>query len=103
MEPLFPHPRRVVTGHDEHGNAIYVDDKPIPTEATKLNANFAVLYETHEFPANLDEWKDPILERTKSLANDDGIVLRVVDFHANTKTVCPSFIRRRPSTSIVYG
>ncbi|OKL61207.1 hypothetical protein UA08_03404 [Talaromyces atroroseus] len=86
MAPMFPHPRRIVTGHDEQGNAVFVDDKAIPTVPTSFDCDFAVLYETHEFPANLDEWKDPTLERTKSLANEDGVVLRVVDFKPHTKT-----------------
>lgn len=91
MAPMFPNPRRVVTGHDDKGNAICVDDKAIPMVPTPFDCDFAVLYETHEFPATLDEWKDPILESTKSLANEDGVVLRVVDFPANTKTVCGLF------------
>jgi hypothetical protein len=92
MAPMFPNPRRIVTGHDSEGNAVFVDDKPIPTVPTPFDCDFAVLYETHEFPAGLDEWKDPILEPTKSLANEDGVVLRVVDFKPNVKTVCLFFV-----------
>lgn len=86
-QPLFPHPRRVVTGHDEHGNSIFVADSQVPCVPTPANCNFAVLYETHEFPASNDGWVDPIVNRTKSLANPNGLVLRVVDFKPNTKTV----------------
>ncbi|KAL1966268.1 hypothetical protein VTN77DRAFT_4621 [Rasamsonia byssochlamydoides] len=86
-QPLFPHPRRVVTGHDADRNAIFVADSQIPCVPTPANCNFAVLWETHRFPASNDGWEDPILQKTKSLANPNGIVLRVVDFKPNTKTV----------------
>lgn len=84
---MFPDPRRIVTGHNESGKSIVVADSTITCEPTPLKCNFAVLYETHEFPASLDTWEDPILARTQSLANDKGVVLRVVDFPANTETV----------------
>jgi hypothetical protein len=84
---FFPHPRRVVTGHDDNGKAIFVDDKQIPCEPVPANCNFAVLYETHGFPVSNDGWQDPIANRTESLSNKDGIVLRCVDFKPNTKTV----------------
>ncbi|KAF2500454.1 hypothetical protein BU16DRAFT_578406 [Lophium mytilinum] len=84
---LLPDPRRIVTGHNAAGRAIVVADSTVPCEPTTIDCNFAVLYETHEFPASLDTWEDPITARTKSLANDKGVVLRVVDFPANTKTI----------------
>ncbi|KAK4939290.1 hypothetical protein LTR10_020379 [Elasticomyces elasticus] len=87
MAQMFPDPRRIVTGHSAEGKAIVVADTPIPCEPVSAKANFAVLYETHDFPANLDEWVDPINTRTKDLANDQGIVLRVVDIPANTETM----------------
>ncbi|KAF2789504.1 hypothetical protein K505DRAFT_328187 [Melanomma pulvis-pyrius CBS 109.77] len=84
---LFPDPRRIVTGHNDSGRSIVVADGTIPCEPTPLNCNFAVLYETQAFPASNDGWDDPVQARTKSLANDKGVVLRVVDFPANTKTL----------------
>lgn len=84
---MFPDPRRIVTGHNDSGKSIVVADGTIPCEPTPVKCNFAVLYETHQFPASLDTWEDPILARTKSLANDKGVILRVVDFPANTETV----------------
>ncbi|GJN83988.1 hypothetical protein PLIIFM63780_007539 [Purpureocillium lilacinum] len=82
----LPDPRRIVTGHDEAGNAIFVADSAIPMAPTPVECDFAVLYETHQFPASNDTWEDPMLTRTKSLANEKGIVLRCVDFRPNTKT-----------------
>ncbi|KAJ6440656.1 Chondroitinase-AC [Purpureocillium lavendulum] len=83
----LPDPRRIVTGHDEAGNAVFVADCEVPMAPTPVECDFAVLYETHQFPASNDVWEDPILMRTKSLANDKGIVLRCVDFRPNTKTL----------------
>lgn len=84
---MFPHPRRIVTGHNPDGAAIVVDDREIPCVPTAINANFAVLYETHQFPESNDKWIDPIETRTADLSNNKGIVLRVVDIPPNTRTV----------------
>ncbi|KAH6959458.1 cupin domain-containing protein [Fusarium avenaceum] len=84
---LYPHPRRVVTGHDENGHAVFVADNRVPCLPMAVDCNFAVLYETHEFPVTNDGWEDPILKKTESLANHTGIVLRCVDFKPNTKTM----------------
>ena len=84
---LLPDPRRIVTGHNEAGKAIVVADGTVPCEPTAVKCNFAVLYETHQFPASLGEWNDPITDRTKNLSNDKGVVLRVVDFPPKTETV----------------
>jgi hypothetical protein len=96
---LFPDPRRIVTGHDDKGRSIVVADSTIPCEPTPVKCNFAVLYETHKFPASNNEWVDPTTTRTADLSNKDGVVLRVVDFPPNTATVsipsgyiCSSFI-----------
>lgn len=85
---LFPDPRRIVTGHDDKGRSIVVADGTIPCEPTPAKCNFAVLYETHKFPASNNEWVDPITARTTDLSNKNGVVLRVVDFPPNTATVC---------------
>ena len=85
---LLPDPRRIVTGHDENGRSIVVEDSIVPCEPTPIDCNFAVLFETHQFPASNNEWIDPIKNRTKSLANEKGVVLRVVDFPPKTETVC---------------
>ncbi|KAM3482498.1 hypothetical protein MY5147_000132 [Beauveria neobassiana] len=78
-----PYPRRVVTGHDNANKAIFVEDSVVKAVPVADTINFAVLYETHEFPADNGEWKDPVKNRTESLANKDGVVLRVVDFKPN--------------------
>ncbi|KAM3523589.1 hypothetical protein NHJ13051_005022 [Beauveria bassiana] len=80
MVAELPHPRRVVTGHDIASKAIFVEDSVVKAVPVADTINFAVLYETHEFPADNGEWKDPVKNRTESLANKDGVVLRVL-FH----------------------
>lgn len=79
MSKMFPDPRRIVTGHNSEGKAVVVADSTVPCEPTNTGANFAVLYETFQFPASNDEWVDPIDVRTKDLANSQGVLLRVVD------------------------
>ncbi|KIX07965.1 uncharacterized protein Z518_02619 [Rhinocladiella mackenziei CBS 650.93] len=84
---MFPDPRRIVTGHDEQGNSIILKDSQIPCVPTGVKANFAVLWETSQFPASNNGSADPIDHKTQSLANDKGVVLRVVDIPANTVTM----------------
>lgn len=88
MTQMFPHPRRIVTGHDDKGNSIVLKDSEIPCVPTGFDANFAVLWETSKFPASNSEtdW-DPANIVTQSLGNDKGLVLRIVDFKPNTVTV----------------
>ncbi|KAL7942525.1 hypothetical protein V8C42DRAFT_331254 [Trichoderma barbatum] len=93
MSAMFPDPRRIVTGHNSEGRAIVVADSTIPCQPTPIGANFAVLYETHEFPVSNDEWIDPTKVRTKDLSNDKGIVLRVVDIPANVEKAGMMFHR----------
>ncbi|OPB47067.1 hypothetical protein A0O28_0071910 [Trichoderma guizhouense] len=85
MTSWFPDPRRIVTGHNSEGKAIVVADGTIPCQPTPIGANFAVLFETHEFPVSNDGWEDPTKVRTTDLANKQGIVLRVVDIPPNVE------------------
>lgn len=84
---MFEDPRRIVTGHNQEGKSIVVADGPVRCETIKDGAGFAVLYETHEFPVSNEGWEDPILHRTKNLANSQGVVLRVVDIPAGAVSV----------------
>jgi len=84
--PMLPEPRRIVTGHNDQGQAIVIKDSRIPCEPTGFNADFAVLWETDKFPTSNDGDEDPVAKKTLNLANKDGIVLRVVDFPPNAPT-----------------
>ncbi|EXJ75710.1 uncharacterized protein A1O5_00217 [Cladophialophora psammophila CBS 110553] len=83
----LPHPRRIVTGHDEEGKAIFLADSRIPLEATKLGASLGVLWETKQFPADNSGTEDPVMARTTDLANKNGVILRVVDVEPGTTQV----------------
>lgn len=84
---MFPDPRRIVTGHNTEGKAVVVADSTIQCVPTPVKCNFAVLYETHQFPDSLDEWVDPAKDATLDLSNSKGVVLRVVDIAPKTETV----------------
>ncbi|OAG43069.1 hypothetical protein AYO21_02688 [Fonsecaea monophora] len=83
LTPL-PHPRRIVTGHDDQGKAIFLADSRIPLEVTKLGASLGVLWETKKVPADNSGKDDPATSRTTDLANKSGVVLRVVDIEPGT-------------------
>ncbi|KAH8821341.1 hypothetical protein F5884DRAFT_767482 [Xylogone sp. PMI_703] len=82
---LFPNPRRIVTGHNAKGEAIVLKDSTIPCVPTPYGANFAVLWQTTQFPVSNDGDDDPIDVRTTDLSNKNGIILRVVDIPAHTE------------------
>lgn len=90
---LFPHPRRIVTGHRPDGTATVLSDTVIPCDRKPTGSNYAVLWETASVPADCSgdgpngEFFDPIVGGTKSLANDEGVILRVVDFPPGQKGV----------------
>lgn len=88
-EMTFPDPRRIVTGHNDKGEAIVVADSEIESVPILGGiCSFAVLWETHNFPTtDNNEFDDPVKKTTESLSNENGVVLRVVDFPAKTKTV----------------
>jgi hypothetical protein len=103
MTSWFPDPRRIVTGHNSEGRAVVVADGPIPCVPTPTGANFAVLYETHQFPASNDEWVDPTKTRTTDLSNNKGIILRVVDIPPKVETVTVFFISDPRARAELYG
>ena len=89
----FPDPRRIITGHNDKGEAIVVADSTIKPSPILGICKFAVLWETHGVPTTANNtFEDPALKTTESLSNDDGVVLRVVDFPARTKNVSGDLI-----------
>ncbi|OCL11212.1 hypothetical protein AOQ84DRAFT_314229 [Glonium stellatum] len=83
---FFPDPRRIVTGHDDNGNSIILKDSRIPCEMTGMSVPWAVLWETDKFPADNNGSDDPTDKQTQSLANKNGVVLRVVDIPPRTNS-----------------
>jgi hypothetical protein len=89
---MFPDPRRIVTGHNEKGEAVVLKDSRVSCLPTPYSASFAVLWETTEFPASNQGDYDPITVRTTDLSNKNGIILRVVDIPPHTAKVrCNSY------------
>jgi hypothetical protein len=84
----LPHPRRIVTGHNDLGKAVFYSDNSVPLEKTPLGASLGVLWETNQFPVdNSGSEFDPSTTRTRDLSNKDGVILRVVDIEPGVTEV----------------
>ncbi|PWA07902.1 cupin domain-containing protein [Pueribacillus theae] len=88
--------RRVVTGHDENGNAtIKIDDTVTGIKPTE-DASLALVWSTDAFPSdNTDEFDGA--KRKVGLTSPGGTVLRFVDFYPGNN----KFMHR--TQSIDYG
>jgi quercetin dioxygenase-like cupin family protein len=72
--------RRVVTGHDDKGNArVIIDEIAKNVVSGRPGANAAVVWTTEGFPVNNDGNADTCLRKTGTTL-DNGIVFRVVSF-----------------------
>ena len=90
-----------VTGHDSSGNAIIIKDSEIECKPTPIKCNFAVLWETSTFPSDNNDDRDPAESKTESLVNENGVILRVVDFPPKTETVSTSLPKLSDSDAAV--
>ena len=62
MEQVKGYVRRIVTGHDQEGNAIFTDDGPAPSVHTNPKREgfyLTNLWATHETPAEVNNGSDP--------------------------------------------
>lgn len=76
----LPQIRRIVTGHDDVGNAIFQSDKHFPSEPIAIGgAEFSLLWTTPTVPADNNDATDG-RERDAGLTLDGGSVVRIVDF-----------------------
>jgi quercetin dioxygenase-like cupin family protein len=72
--------RRVVTGHDENGNArVVIDEIAKNVVSGRPGANAAVIWTSEGFPVNNDGFADTS-NRQVGTTLDNGIVFRVVSF-----------------------
>jgi quercetin dioxygenase-like cupin family protein len=72
--------RRVVTGHDENGNArVIIDEIAKNVVSGRPGANAAVIWTSEGFPVNNDGFADTS-NRQVGTTLDNGIVFRVVSF-----------------------
>ena len=71
--------RRIVTGHDEHGRAVFRSvDELVPERIPSGDAEFALIWTTAEVPVDLNDETDG-RERDAGLTLNQGSVIRVVD------------------------
>ncbi|KIW15119.1 hypothetical protein PV08_07906 [Exophiala spinifera] len=77
----LPDPRRIVTGHNDVGKAVFLADSRIALQRTPLSASLGVVWESTQFPVDNSEDGnfDPTKTRTSDLVNKDGVIMRVVD------------------------
>ena len=71
--------RRVVTGHDENGKAIFKDDQKFETKLVNSgDAEFALIWTAPDLPVDNNDETDGRL-RDAGLTLHGGSVIRVVD------------------------
>lgn len=71
--------RRIVTGHDEHGHAVFRSiDKVETQEIQSGDAAFGTIWSTAEVPVDLNDETDGSA-REVGLTLDGGSVIRIVD------------------------
>jgi quercetin dioxygenase-like cupin family protein len=75
--------RRVVTGHDENGNAVIREDKEMETKVLGAEAEMVVAWTTAEFPSDNNDDFDGALREVKRVS-PGGSVLQFVTMHPHT-------------------
>lgn len=79
MKTPTPPLRRIVTGHDENGKAVFRSVDSLQPEVIKTgDAAFALIWSTAEVPVDLNDETDGRLRDT-GLTLNSGSVIRVVD------------------------
>jgi quercetin dioxygenase-like cupin family protein len=76
MEPI----RRIVTGHDETGKAVFVEDADCPHARSTRGVATNNLWLHSGIPDNSGHYRDPVSSAVALPPPTDGAVLRVVDF-----------------------
>lgn len=94
--------RRIVTGHDAEGRAVFVADGPTPTvwEAPDGGPVYE-LWSHAGTPDNSGAFVDPTLGRASFPPPPNGSVLRIVDFAPRTTGDTPH-MHRTPSLDYCY-
>lgn len=71
--------RRVVTGHDDQGRAVFTDDRDLTPEMIGgEDAAFATIWATENVPADINDNRDG-RELSTGLTLEQGSVIRIVD------------------------
>jgi hypothetical protein len=94
---MAPRIRRIVTGHDENGNATVVIDEAVSNfRSGRPNHAAAVIWTTQGFPVDNDGFEDAA-ERETGTTLENGTVFRVISYGPG---VAP---RRHRTDSIGYA
>jgi mannose-6-phosphate isomerase-like protein (cupin superfamily) len=73
--------RRIVTGHDAHGKAIALFDRPLKAKQRSAGSNgMTLLWVTGEFPVDLGGSQDRAETPVGVPPSSNGTVFRIVDF-----------------------
>lgn len=83
MNPI----RRIVTGHDEAGMAVFVEDADSPHARSIRGVSTNNLWRHSGTPDNSGDYADPITADVGLEPPADGAVLRVVDFPPDKDSV----------------
>ncbi|HLY54801.1 MAG TPA: cupin domain-containing protein [Stellaceae bacterium] len=81
--------RRIVTGVNEHGKAVIIEDAPARNTVYReaLSVSSALVWVTDETPVDLAKYNDPAIRQTGVAPPPGGSILRVVDFHPAPKQI----------------
>jgi quercetin dioxygenase-like cupin family protein len=75
--------RRVVTGHDEDGNAVFISDQAMETKVLGEEAEMVVAWTTGTFPSDNNDDFDGALREVRRVS-PGGSVLQLVTMHPHT-------------------
>lgn len=99
--------RRVVTGHDEAGNAIVAMDGPAPvTHAVPNRAPgylVSQIWMTDASPAPIDNGADPTRRALKIEPAEHGSVIRVIDFPPETDFIKTADAQKASASFAAFG
>ena len=81
-------PRRVVTGHDEHGRSVVLSDEPAPRTHDVGDAIFHELWNTASTPAPVAaaEAREPTERPLVTPPDAGGTIIRIVDLAPRTRS-----------------
>lgn len=75
--------RRIVTGHDDDGNAVIHEDKTMETKVLGAEAEMVLAWTTAEFPSDNNDDFDGALREVRRVS-PGGSVLQFVTMHPHT-------------------
>jgi quercetin dioxygenase-like cupin family protein len=71
--------RRIVTGHDAEGTAVVVSDDVLPSATLRSGNSNALIWATHQSPAELVDGVDPASEQMDIEPPVNGSIFRIIE------------------------